>query len=542
MTETNVPVLWLVPISGPEMSPIEIKPRPGGQVIGRHEQSDLRLPAEVEQVSRFHARITHNLKGMRIADLGSRGGTFINGVRLEPHHDAPLAVGDMVRLTPWMFVVSDNPEACGQATLADSNASRVRSIPVDATAALEHSLLTLLLETASAVHACRSYDHLANCVLDAALRGTGLPNAAVLKPIDNQQHYEVVASRGRSSTRDGGYSRSLLEAAAKGEPVEISGDNLSHVSESIVTMDISYAICIPIALSDAPVGFLYLDARSSDMRRLKPGASGFCVALGRMASLALANIKRVEMERREEQLQSEISAAAMAQRWILPQREFQFQALRGIGESRPGRLLGGDFFDVIPLPDNRIAITLGDVSGKGITASVLMTASQGFLHSAITSGRPLADAIDALNRYVYPRRPTSRFVTIWSCIIDLNNQTLTYVDAGHSYAFLKRPDGTVIQLDEAGGLPIGIDEAETYKSATINLKCGDALMVVSDGIIEQAAMMRDKNGDRQQFGVEGLVRFLSNTTDDPVKAIFDAIESHAGTKELGDDATAVWIA
>jgi len=65
--------------------------------------------------------------------------------------------------------------------------------------------------------------------------------------------------------------------------------------------------------------------------------------------------------------------------------------------------------------------------------------------------------------------------------------------------------------------------------------------VVSDGIIEQPAMMRDAKGDRFQFGVEGLIQFLANVPTDPVKAIFDAVEKHAGTKELGDDATAVWI-
>lgn len=540
-TATNVPVLWLVPISGPSLTPIEIKPKPAGQVIGRHEQSDLRLPPDAEQVSRFHARITHNASGTRIADVGSRGGTFVNGVRLEPNHDAPLDVGDMIRLTPWMFVVSDNPDSRGQATIADSNASRVRSITLDATAVLEHSLLTLLLESASAIHACKDIDALAKCVIDAAVRGTGLPNAAILKAIDNKQNYQVITSRGRSSTSEGGYSQSLLEAASRGEPVEISGDQIPNVSESMVMMDISCAICVPIMLGDVPAAFLYLDARSSEMRRLKPSASAFCVALGRMASLALANIKRVDMEKREAQLQSEISAAAMAQRWILPRREFQFDQIRGIGESRPGRLLGGDFFDVIPLAGNRLAITLGDVSGKGITASVLMTASQGFLHSALTGGRPLADAIAALNHYVFPRRPTSRFVTIWGAILDLSNRTLTYVDAGHSYAFLKRADGKVIQLDEAGGLPIGIDESEPYKSATVDLKSGDALMVVSDGIIEQSALTRDARGDRQQFGVEGLIRFLSTIPDDPVKAIFDAVERHAGTTALGDDATAVWI-
>ncbi|HQY89787.1 MAG TPA: FHA domain-containing protein, partial [Tepidisphaeraceae bacterium] len=221
---TNVPSLWLVPISGPTLAPIEIRAKATGQVIGRHEQSDIRLPAGAEQVSRFHARITHDVSGTHITDLGSRGGTFVNGVRIEANQNVALDAGDLVRLLPWMFVVSDSSAAQGQATIADSNASRVRSITLEATAQLEHSLLNLLLESADAIHAAKSYDELTNCVIDAAVRGTGLPNAAVLKPIDNQQHFLVVASRGRSSTEESGYSRSLLEAAARGEPVEISGD------------------------------------------------------------------------------------------------------------------------------------------------------------------------------------------------------------------------------------------------------------------------------------------------------------------------------
>src|SRR5258708_24458828 len=92
---------------------------------------------------------------------------------------------------------------------------------------------------------------------------------------------------------------------------------------------------------------------------------------------------RIDRERRAAQLEADLTAAAAAQQWILPQQDGSFGRFHYVGQSTPGRHVGGDFYDLIDLGSQRLALAIGDVSGKGVAASVLMTATQGFLHAAL---------------------------------------------------------------------------------------------------------------------------------------------------------------
>jgi len=318
----------------------------------------------------------------------------------------------------------------------------------------------------------------------------------------------------------------------------------------MVRLRINSAICVPLMLGNTVAAFLYLDARGSLIQSLRPGSSAFCVALGRMASLALANLKRIEMEKREARMQAELKAAAAAQQWILPRRHGQHGPFLTIGESRPGAHVGGDFFDIIPLSDKRLAVAVGDVAGKGISASVLMTATQGYLHSALTHRNDPGEALSDLTRFVNPRRPENRFVTMWVGIFDADRGTLSYVDAGHSYAILQRQDGSFEQLDKGGGLPVGIDGEFRYKSEMVRICPGDKVMIVSDGIIEQLGSAEGSASgpaaasgllEKQPFDLAGLRKSMTGAGQDPVADLFSAVVRHSGTHQLSDDATAVLV-
>jgi phosphoserine phosphatase RsbU/P len=340
------------------------------------------------------------------------------------------------------------------------------------------------------------------------------------------------------------YSRSLISAASQGVVAEIGGgpgllDNISH---SIVQLKINAAICVPLMLGQTVAAYLYLDSRGSLPQSLRPNASAFCVALGRMASLALANLKRVDMEKRSEQMRMELVAAATAQKWIMPRRDTRHGPFTCIGESRAGQYVGGDFFDIIVLSERRLAVAVGDVSGKGISASVLMTATQGFLHAALREHGEPGHAVTEANRFVNPRRPENKFVTMWVGVFDLDAGTIRYVDAGHSYALLHRADGTFEQLNQGGGLPIGVDADAVYTAETIGVAPGDRVMIVSDGIIEQfGAATIGPGGTRPQFEVAGVQRSLSNPGEDVVADLFNAVIAHAESTQLSDDATAVLV-
>jgi phosphoserine phosphatase RsbU/P len=538
---------YLMPIAGPVLEPLVLDAQKDAMTLGRHEQCDLRLPISAETVSRFHARLSHNGVRWSIADLKSRWGTFVNGQKLEPERDMPLNDGDLVRIQPWTFSISPTPRQRGLKPGDDTGQTLVRAVSQETVRPLADAVLALLLESAAAIHSASSEKELADLLIDAGVRGTGMSNAFVLRPLDGEGHLQVIASHTAGEQQSGAaFSRSLINTASGGVVAEM-GTGQQNISQSMVQLQISSALCVPLVLGQSAGGgsvalYLYLDSRGSLARPLRPGATAFCVALGRMASLALANLKRIDMEKRQATIEADFRAAATAQRWIMPKRSTSFGPFTCVGESRPGQYVGGDFFDLIPLSDTLLAVAVGDVSGKGITASVLMTASQGFLHASLRKHLRADLAVRELNQFICPRRPEGKFVTMWVGVFDAENGTVRYVDAGHSYALLQRQDRSILQLDEGGGLPIGVDESAEYSDAVAPFASGDRAIVVSDGIIEQFGMVDTDSGpSRQQFEVEGVKRALLAQTEDLVAHLFDQVIAHAGTSKLSDDATGVLV-
>jgi serine phosphatase RsbU (regulator of sigma subunit)/pSer/pThr/pTyr-binding forkhead associated (FHA) protein len=526
---------------GPPLTPVELTCGNAAHTLGRHEGCTVRLPLDAEQVSRQHARIEFVDDAWRVTDLASRWGTSVNGVRLAPHSPMPMAEGDLVGIAPWTFLFSGEKSRPGVRPTEDAAQTMVRSFTEGSSQPLAEEMLTLLLESAAKVHTATTEQSLAETLLRIAKRGTGLFNAVLLRPTDGLSVFEIIATDGPPGGTEAPatFSRSLVAAAASGNVAEIAaGAAGGPVSHSIVQMNVSAAICAPLMLGGAPAAFLYLDARGTLHQPLRPNASAFCLALSRIASLALANLKRMEIEGRQLRMDAELHAAAAAQKWIMPPRHLSIGRVATVGESRPGAYVGGDFFDVIPLPGDRVAVALGDVSGKGVSASVLMTLTQGFLHAALLESGDPGVAVTRLNAFIAPRRPANKFVTLWAAVIDPAAGTLNYVDAAHSYAMLRRTTGEIVDLNEGGGLPIGVMEDGAYEAITVPIAAGDTLVIVSDGIVEQPAPGGE---DRVQFDLEGLRAAIANAGGDTVAAIFDAVVRHAKGQHLADDATALHV-
>ncbi|MDB5299367.1 MAG: sensor protein, partial [Phycisphaerales bacterium] len=204
---------------------------------------------------------------------------------------------------------------------------------------------------------------------------------------------------------------------------------------------------------------------------------------------------------------------------------------------------GGDFYDVIPLDEHRLAVAVGDVSGHGIAASVLMTASAGFLHAAIQESGDPGLAVTRLNRFVSPRRPMDKFVTLWVGVFDLRERVLRYVDAGHGYALLAEGESAMRRLNEGEDYPVGVNEQAVYEATTIPLPASGRALLISDGLVEQPGASFDQSGRQTQFalaGVEGVMGKIA-AGDDAVAALFEAVVRHAGQPALADDATAVLV-
>ena len=475
----------LVPVAGPTISPLELIAKAGGLLMGRQEQCDLRLKGDA--VSRAHARFVYESGRWSIIDLKSRWGTFVNGVRLTPDRETPLGEGDLVRINPWTFRFA-SVLARSDSRIFDSQDDShqpetvVQTITPDRLPNLNEELLALLLESASGIHASPDEKTLGQLLLEKACQGSGMPNAALLRPLNDAGRYEVIAARGPLG-EELNFSRSLLSAASSGNIAELSGSSPGNISESIISLGVRSAICVPILLGQTPAAFLYLDARgrtSGRLQPLRPKASAFCMALARMGGLALSNLKRIEMERRSAQLEADLKAAATAQQWILPQRQGTIGPFRYNGQSRPGRHVGGDFYDVIPLSDDRMAIAIGDVSGKGIAASVLMTAAQGFLHAALEEIAEPRQAVIRLNHFIHERSESSKFVTLWVGVLNLK-ELLAHTSQG-----------------EVQGA-IGLDSRPASPKWTADLRWS-GIQLEHFLKARDVAVKKDANGDKPNVG------------------------------------------
>jgi serine phosphatase RsbU (regulator of sigma subunit) len=564
-TTSFAPAAWLVPLpSGTPVNALELKAAPdkhGGLTLGRNKDCDLPLPADAESVSRRHAEFLCQSGQWHIADRNSRWGTFVNGVRLKPDQFVRLSEGDLVRIQPWTFRFSrDRTSNKGSVSIDDHGATMVRTLVGERSAEpLRQDMLNLLLEGASAIQAAADEAELVSVIVKLARRGTGLQNATVLRALDAEGRVDTVMG---SSAADGGrptqssemrFSRSLLAAASQGVVAEFSSSDPSNISQSIIQANVTTALCAPLMLGTTVAAYLYLDSRADGSsgggvgggwaRPANPNASGFCQALCRIGGLALANLKRIDIERRAAHMEAELTAAAAAQRWILPREPISAGPFTCVGRSQPGGYLGGDFFDVLVLPDGRLAVTLGDVSGHGAAASVLMTAAQGFIHASLIAHGELARAVTALNVFLEPRCSGDKFITLWTGIFDPQQMSLEYVDAGHGYALLvKAADKRVQSLDEHAGVPVGAASDFQYETATAQLAPGDRALLFTDGIVEQVSEEAMRAGERQQFGIDGVARIIEeNSGEDLLTRLFQALHAFAGGKGFTDDVTGVLV-
>jgi serine phosphatase RsbU (regulator of sigma subunit) len=536
--------------------------------IGRLDSNSLQL--DHPEVSRQHVELYVEGGQWFLRDVGSKHGTRVNGVVVPRGQSAPLRVDDQIEISPWTFRLIEpaaDMTVIEQVRLQRDElppGSSVKPLTGAATQELDRHRLRLLLSCVGAIQAADDEQSLAEAVLDALVSGTGYPNAAVLKPTADDQSVQIIAKRGSVTGDDGQplLSRSLIREACEGRPAQLlTNDEAINEAHSIVQLGITQAICVPIMIESSVARLLYLDRRQGagraglsaaprDVTSLgdrvrddeRRGTAGpFAAGVANLASMALASLMRRDLKQRLMRVELELAVAAEIQQGVLPAREGEFGSIRYRGASRPGQQLSGDFFDVIEVAGGRVAVTLGDVTGKGVAASVLMTTAHGFLHAALLQHGDGLRAVRELNSYLRARSASGRFITLWLGVFDAAASTLRFVNAGHGYAWLASRDGAIAHLSGGGGLPVGVESPLQYESSEVSFGPGDRVVLVSDGIIEQPSM-NAAAGQRDEFGRDLLQRWLREPHHgDDIERLFHAVTVHAGSQRLTDDATVLIV-
>jgi phosphoserine phosphatase RsbU/P len=257
---------------------------------------------------------------------------------------------------------------------------------------------------------------------------------------------------------------------------------------------------------------------------------------GELANFARAFANMAAELEAKKRRRDEMQAAATIQNSILPRplpREGALAVVDLHAEMHPAREIGGDFYDYFLIDDDRLAVTVADVSGKGIPAALFMAVSRTVLRGG-ERGEDMAARMETANRLLSSENAASMFVTAFHGVFDLKTGALRYCNAGHNPPYLLRADSGHETL-KATGIPFGVDEDMPYRTAEVRLQPGDALFLYSDGITEAF------NPSDEEFGEERLETALDAARGQGaaalVRDILAATQAFAAGAEQSDDIT-----
>jgi serine phosphatase RsbU (regulator of sigma subunit)/pSer/pThr/pTyr-binding forkhead associated (FHA) protein len=517
----------------------------GGElIIGRDADCDIAYPRK-GAISRQHARLMRDGEDFFIEDLKSRNGTYVNNQEVADIR-VRLREGDRIRICDVLYVFRSRPGVDpGQSLdLADGEPlAVVRELPADPAAwrplveTLPATRRLLLAELADALTETLQIDPLLARTADSLLQL--FPEAdrcfVLLRGPDSQ--LETRAGRGRAGDASGPLrvSAALVRRCLD----EAQGFLAAGGGGSVLTA--------PLALpgGKGPFGLLVLDGTVPFVDDPLPALLHFA----RRAAVALDNAQTHYNALHDAREQKERKLAEQVQCSFLPAGKPVLPGYEFFAFYQAALTVGGDYYDFLPLPGGRYAVLVGDVSGKGVPAALLMARLSAEARFCVPSAPDLATGLSRLNSQLHPVLTAGgrcRFVTLAGVVLDPLTGTVTVANAGHLLPLIYR--GLTGEVEEAitdreGGRPLGITDGYQYRQITTRLDAGDSLLLFTDGLTDAT------NPAGDPFGVPGIrqaVRVLGEEVPEqpsrPVdlgNRIIRAVKQHSAGHDQDDDITLI---
>ena len=295
-------------------------------------------------------------------------------------------------------------------------------------------------------------------------------------------------------------------------------------------------IAVPIVSNAEIIGALNLESdqvdafTSADVELLEFFASAAATSI----EMAILHQQVLEKHRIEQQLM----IAREVQSALLPSTAPAVPGYDFAGINLPAWTISGDYYDYIPLADGRMSFVIADVSGKGVPAALIMATFRAALRARLAHNGEILGLVEGVNRVLLECSDILRFVTAFFGVLEPNLGRLDYVDCGHNPPILLRSSGRRELLDE-GGPPLGIVGDAHFKSATVNLGPGDALVLYTDGVVELA------DSRTVEFGRERLEQVVRGcaclSAQDMIRRVVEATHEFSGKNEYDDDFTLVIV-
>ena len=523
-------------VQGNEQQTLSLNHTP--YTVGRKVDRDLVIPDP--RVSREHASIISENGEFFVIDQGSKHGTFVNGERIDRRK---LSRSDRVE-----FGTRDGAYLIFHPLHPSSNTAReflsqISGMQISPeTSDLEK--LTLFLEAARKLNTIGVLDEILVTLIDATLRLTRAERGFIFLK-DMEGNLTLAAGRnlkGEPLLDDKTISRSVLEEALKSNSEYLVTDTSQEMDmkerHSIVAFDLRTVICMPLRRpqvqairAEQPagadvMGALYVDSRFAS-RDITDVSKDILNAIATEAAQLIENARLVQAEEAARRYQQELAIAASIQQQLMAVTIPNVPFARLDQRNLPCKEIGGDFYDFVHTPAG-LAVVLCDVSGKGVSAALLASTLQGMMYSHLVAGMPLTESVAAVNRYFTQKHIGGKYATMIVARLR-HDGDLEYVNCGHV------PPVWVCNHEVLrpghGNLPVGLLEEATYESDHCQMKPGDRLILVTDGVTEA------ENARGEMFDSDRLesVAGTSKTMND----IFTAIADFCGGTPLSDDCTVV---
>jgi serine phosphatase RsbU (regulator of sigma subunit)/pSer/pThr/pTyr-binding forkhead associated (FHA) protein len=523
--------------------------------LGRSKRNDLVLADQ--WLSRNHAEIREENAAYYIHDLESRNGTLVNGVMIA--EKTQLRDGDVVTLGDQTLTFMQ--EASRSVILSESPGDMdMENTLVVPTAQLlaatqgqeetwdifkgpgmrrpgvvqedpariikQNQILTALSQASMALISDRPLDELMEFILELAFRVVKAERGFLMLSVGEEANLQVKAVRsasGESLESEGiTFSRSIADKVIN-EQVSILTSNAMtdprfRSQDSIVAVGIRSAMCVPLWNNKSVTGLLYVDSRIHENVFTQDDLS-LLTSLANVAAIKLENAELLEQMIEKKRQDHDLAQARRIQKEALPAADPDIAGWDIAGTNTPCYTVGGDYYDYITRPQGNLAFALGDVSGKGTPAAMMMMVLRATVHSSTQKENAVASIITQTNQVMYNNTPAQSYVTFFLGDLEPNTGDLRYVNAGHVPPILYRRATREIERLETGGTVVGLFETAPFEEGQTRLEPGDILIVFTDGISESW----DEN--EEEFGEDRLGDLIKQNNDQTAHKLMETIES-----------------
>jgi serine phosphatase RsbU (regulator of sigma subunit)/pSer/pThr/pTyr-binding forkhead associated (FHA) protein len=537
-------------ISAPEGPPVKIDLGEQALTLGRSADNHLAYPDD-PWLSRFHLSFELQDGGWWVKDCGSRNGTILNAAAVE----APrrIKAGDRiyaghltidvreplsdVKRPVISFVSKEDGRITREATITTS-LERFLSTGERPTPTLNNGrVVAALIKAGQELALHRSMEGLFQVILDLALSAVEAKRGVIMT-VEENGDLLLRASRGDGFSISTAVRDKLVRHRTSLLIGDTQADEDLRQQQSIVMHQVRSIVAVPLQTGDRVIGLIYVD-NGALVRHFGQEDLDLLTVMANVAAIRIEHARLAEVEQSEKILEMELSQASELQQALLPQEAPHYDGYDLAGVNICCRTVGGDYYDFLPYKDGRMGVVVGDVSGKGMAAALLMSSLQARVQMLRETVSEPDQAVATLNRNISERCPPGKFITFFFGLLNGENGTLRYSNAGHNYPIVMRNNGTVEQL-QGNGLVMGMFPVVRYELRETRLERGELLALYSDGVSEAT-----EASDDSEFGEEGLSAFLrahqSESCKDIVHGLVEHVRAWHGSNSFADDFTLLLV-